>query len=137
MKSFLYVALIAASGLAMAHHSVAQFDTTRLVKIQGTVRQFQWTNPHVWIQLVVTDAAGKNTELAIEGPNPGALSRLGWKSNSLKVGDVITVVVNPLRSGALGGVMQRVVLSDGRVLGQTDVQVKRIEDAKAAGADVE
>lgn len=116
---------------AQAHHSASQFDLTSLSTIQGTVAKFQWTNPHVFIQLLTTDANGKTVEWAIEGPNPGGLVRVGWHSDSIKPGDKITVTFNPLRAGGAGGFVQGVVLANGRLLGQTDVQKMRIEQATA------
>ena len=129
-------ALLCAGTMAMqasAHHSVAQFDTTKITTVKGTVARFQWSNPHVFIQLLVDDGAGKTTEWSIEMPNTAGMTRIGWHGNTLKPGDKITVSLNPLRSGGPGGFGQQVVTADGRTLGQTDLQEKRVKDATESG----
>ena len=84
---------------AIAHHSFAMFDRTKELKLTGQVKDFQWTNPHTWIQLLVPDAKGGATEWSIEGASLNSLVRAGWKRNSVKVGDTVNVVVNPARDG--------------------------------------
>lgn len=106
------------AGEARAHHSTAMFDQARTVKLVGTVRQFQWTNPHSWIQLDVTNAAGAVEEWSIEGNSPNQLIRLGWRPGTLKPGDMITVLVKPMKDGAKGGMFVEVTLPDGKVLTQ-------------------
>jgi hypothetical protein len=109
IRSALNIGLGAAAALVMtstaqAHHSFAMFDMTKQVTLQGVVKSFQYTNPHIWIQVVVTDpATGKEVEYAIEGGSPNNLSRAGWTRGSLKAGEKATVVVHPLRSGEPGG----------------------------------
>ena len=91
--------LIAASAsAALAHHSNAMFDRTKTVDIKGTVREFQWTNPHTWIEMETA-----NGHYTIEGPTPGILRAKGWKFNSLKPGDEVIAKVHPLRDGSMGG----------------------------------
>ena len=92
----------ASASLALAHHSYAMFEK-REIKLQGTVKEFQWTNPHIFLQLLVPDAAGKTIEWSVEGDGPGALARRGWKFNTLKAGDKVTVGVAPLRDGSHAG----------------------------------
>lgn len=87
---------------AQAHHSFAMFDQQNTVTLQGTVKEFQWTNPHCFIQLVVADE-GELAEWSLEMHSPAASLRHGWKRNSLAPGDVVTVVINPLRDGSPGG----------------------------------
>lgn len=106
-------ALISIPGGAWAHHSFAMFDQTKQVSVSGTVRDFQWTNPHAFIQL--EDAQGK--EWGVELNSPNNLVRQGWKRNVLKPGDKISVTLNPLRDGRPGGLFNAVTLPDGRVLG--------------------
>ena len=81
------------------------FDDTKQVTLKGTVREFQWTNPHSWLQLEVVNADGKTEEWSVEMLSPNVLGRMGWKRNSLKPGDEVTVVIHPLRTGAKGGNM--------------------------------
>ena len=101
LAGFAAVALAAAP--AFAHHSFAMFDNTKAVTLDGAVREFQWTNPHTWIQIVVKDANGRAVEWSIEGGSPNALARTGWKRESLKPGDHALVVIHPLKDGSNGG----------------------------------
>jgi ABC-type oligopeptide transport system substrate-binding subunit len=110
--------LTAAALPAVAHHSFSMFDETKEVVLKGAVKEFQWSNPHTWIQLNVTDASGNVVEWSIEGGSPNLLGRQGWKRNTLKTGDQIEVTVHPLRDGQPGGSFMRAVLADGRTLGR-------------------
>ena len=89
------------------------FDRERTIVIKGVVREFQWTNPHTWIQVIVTDETGKQTEWSLEGGSPGILSRNGWKRTSLKAGDRITVEIYPLKDGTPGGSFIEITKADG------------------------
>jgi hypothetical protein len=117
----LTAALLAAgpllSGPALAHHSFAMFDRQKEVTLKGTVKEFQWTNPHSFIEIEVPDAQGVVTPYSIEMNSPNNLTRQGWKSTALKPGDKVTVVMNPLRDGSKGGLFISVMLPDGKVLG--------------------
>jgi hypothetical protein len=95
--------LAAVAAPAQAHHSFAMFEGQKTVTLDGTVKQFQWTNPHTWVQLIVKDASGKDVEWSIEGGSPNALARSGWKRTSLKAGDRAVVVIHPLKDGTDGG----------------------------------
>jgi hypothetical protein len=101
---------------AGAHHSFAMFDQTKTVTLTGTVTQFQWTNPHSFIEI---DAVTRNgTEhWSIELNSPNNLTRQGWKRSSVKVGDKVTITLNPLRDGKKGGLFNTIVLPDGHMLG--------------------
>ena len=101
LAGFATVALAGAP--AFAHHSFAMFDSTKNLTLDGTSKEFQWTNPHSWIQIVVKDASGKDTEWSIEGGSPNGLARAGWKRTSLKPGDKAVAVVHPLKDGTAGG----------------------------------
>jgi hypothetical protein len=100
-------ALLAASGAVFAHHSYTRFDMNRAMTLEGTIKEYQWTNPHVWIQLVVKDpGTGVATEWSIESDSPNMLSRRGWTRHSVKVGDAAVAVIHPTKiksdnSGAL------------------------------------
>ena len=98
-----------------AHHSFAMFDNDNQIKLQGKVTDFQWTNPHVYIELDIGDDASGHKVWTIECANPGILNRVGWKFNMIKEGDLITVIVGPLRSGESGALLKQVTLPDGRV----------------------
>ncbi len=110
--------LCAVPGLSTAHHSFAMFDRDKQVTLSGTVKEFQWTNPHIFIQLVVENAAGSSEEWSIEGASPNMLFRRGWTNQSFKPGDKVTVVVNPLKDGSRGGNFVQASLPDGKTLGE-------------------
>jgi len=95
------IVLVAAPPLA-AHHSASMFDDTKLVELSGTVKALQWTNPHVWLQVVVEDQ-GRATEWSFEGGSPNSLSRQGWRSTTFKPGDVVTVRLRPMKDGTAAG----------------------------------
>ena len=98
-----------------AHHSMTMFDAQKQVVLDGVVKQFQWTNPHIWIQLAVRDR-GNQIEYSIEGASPSSLSGARWTRASLKPGDRVQITIHPLRSGAAGGLFVRARFPDGRVL---------------------
>ena len=101
-----------AAGGALAHHSYAMYEQ-REIKLQGTVKAFEWTNPHIFIQVMAPDAKGNVVEWSLEGGGPGQLARGGWKFNSLKPGDKVTVGVAPLKDGRTGGGLIYVQKADG------------------------
>ncbi|MEO8309326.1 MAG: DUF6152 family protein [Pseudomonadota bacterium] len=105
-----------ASTSAPAHHSFSMFDREHSIVITGVVKEFQWTNPHTWIQVMVSDATGKLTEWSLEGGSPGILGRNGWKRSSLKAGEKITVEIYPLKDGTPGGSFIEITRSDGSKL---------------------
>jgi hypothetical protein len=107
-------ALLLAGASAQAHHSFAMFDHDHQIKITGTVTHFQWTNPHVYIDMDVTNNQGESKHYTIECANPGILDRIGWKFNMIKEGDRITTIIAPLRTGEAGGLLKQVTLADGR-----------------------
>src|SRR5215475_3035341 len=94
---------VAAASPAAAHHSFALFDAQKDVALEGQVKQFQWTNPHTWIQLIVVDAAGKDAEWSIEASSAATMARQGWSRTALKPGDHVIVVIHPLKDGTTGG----------------------------------
>jgi hypothetical protein len=101
---------------AFAHHSPAAFDRTKKVTLVGTVKEFRWQNPHTWIEVEVPDDKGKIVVWGVELTSPTYLIRAGWKSNIIKPGDKVTVVVNPVRSGEPSGIFVSMTLPDGREL---------------------
>jgi hypothetical protein len=104
------------AGQAQAHHSFAMFDTSKEVTIEGTVTDFQWTNPHSWVQILVKDGAGKEIEWSIEGSSPNNLSRFGWKRTSIKAGDHVQCVIHPTKTGVIGGSLVKITVN-GQVIG--------------------
>jgi hypothetical protein len=107
--------LAGAPGLALAHHSFAMFDANKEVTLTGTVKEFQWENPHTWIQLYVPNDQGKQVEWSIEGQSPNGLARKGWKRTTFKPGDKIVVKIRPLKDGKPGGSLMSATAADGRV----------------------
>ena len=102
---------------AVAHHSFAMFDRDKEVTLTGTVREFQWTNPHAFIEVDVPADKGSSAEKwSVEMNSPNNLTRQGWKSSMLKPGDKVSVTINPLRDGKKGGLFVAVVLPDGKVI---------------------
>src|SRR5262252_3154160 len=110
-------------GPAIAHHSTAAFDTGQVVKIEGTITQFRWINPHASIKI---DGGANKGLWTIEMTAPNVLINDGWARDSLQVGDKVTIYANPLRNsitlndGSTGGLYVGVVLANGSTLGRTD-----------------
>jgi len=112
---------------ADAHHSTAAFNTTQVVKIEGTITQFRWINPHASIKIDgVSEGDLPDGLWTVEMTAPNVLINQGWTRTALKVGDKVTMYINPLRNaielndGSQGGLYVGVVLADGNKLGQTD-----------------
>jgi Family of unknown function (DUF6152) len=107
------VAAILLGAPVLAHHSFAMFDLDKQGTLSGTVREFQFTNPHCWIQLLVKTGESAD-EWSIEMGSPAHLIRAGWKPNTLKPGEKITVVYHPLRDGTRGGSFISASTADGK-----------------------
>jgi uncharacterized protein DUF6152 len=106
---------------AVAHHSFAMFDAGKLVTVAGTVKEFQWTNPHAFILMMVADSDGQVEQWSIEMGGPGGLARQGWVPKTLKPGMNISVIMHPLRDGH-GGQFLAVTLPDGTQMGNPNVE---------------
>ena len=96
-------AVLLTASSALAHHSFAMFDQSTTVTLRGAVKDFRWTNPHVFIELVVKNESGADEEWSIEMTSPEHLSRAGWRPGTLKPGDEVTLTIHPLREGLKGG----------------------------------
>jgi len=115
-KRFAIVAGLAlVASPALAHHSFAMFDQTKVMTLDGTVHEFQWTNPHSFIELDVT-TGGRTQRWSIELNSPNNLTRQGWRRTSLKAGEHVSVRIAPLRNGHTGGLFLDLRKDDGRVL---------------------
>ena len=112
----LAVLALCMAGQASAHHSFAAFDLTKTVVIQGELTVVKFTNPHSWFEVKVAGAEGKTEMWKVEGLSPQQLISKGLKRTAMKVGDKVTLTVNPLRSGEVGGSLVNVTLADGTVL---------------------
>src|SRR5512139_1346142 len=119
MKRFIFAVVAAAAAIAVpvwAHHSFAMFDNEKELTLEGIIKEFQWTNPHTWTQVMVKDASGKEVEWSVEGGSPNSLSRAGWKRTSIKPGDKATLVIHPLKNGSPGGSLMRITIN-GQLIG--------------------
>lgn len=109
-----------------AHHSTAAFDNEKVIRIEGTVTQFRWINPHASFKLEGDASEGVDGLWTVEMTAPNVLMRVGWKRSSLNEGDKVVAFVNPLKNaivlndGSQGGLYVGVILADGSTLGQTD-----------------
>lgn len=101
---------------ASAHHSFSMFDLTKTEDLQGVVTDFQWTNPHVYVELLVPGGQAGPMHYSIELLSPSLLMRQGWTHNMIKTGDKVSLVIYPLRNGERGGALYSVTLADGRTL---------------------
>jgi uncharacterized protein DUF6152 len=110
------VIVLAVASTAVAHHSFAMFDQTKQVTLTGTVTAFEWTNPHAYIEIDVSEN-GSVKHWSVEMGSPSILMQSGWKFKDLKHGDKVTVKLSPLKDGKPGGLLVQATLPDGRVLG--------------------
>ena len=116
-----FAALVAFTAApALAHHSFAMFDRDKPMTLEGVVRQFQWTNPHSWIQVNAPGPDGVMREWSIEGNSTGTLYRQGWKPTSFKAGDKVSMRIFPMKDGSAGGSFVGARFADGHILGRMD-----------------
>jgi hypothetical protein len=131
------LAWIVAAGLtraATAHHSTAEFDYTRQVTIKGVVKEVQWTNPHSYIQLMADGEAGEKVQWSVEIGSPSLNINMGWRKDSVKAGDMITMSLSPARSGKPYGTLRVLTFADGRKLEGVAARVGAGPGAAPAGS---
>lgn len=106
------------SPLLSAHHSSAMFDSGKVIEVAATVTEFQWTNPHIWIEIRIINAGGEEEDWSIEGRGPNSLFREGWRPGIFKTGDEITIRFNPMRDGSFAGGFIGARFADGSTIGR-------------------
>ena len=118
---FLAAALLSLSGLMFAHHgSGVSYNMSKSVSMEGTVTEFQWRNPHVYIIYDVKDEQGNVVSWGAETHSPVVCEEQdNWSKSTLKPGEKVTIAIRPLRNGQNGGMFVRATLADGQVLTQT------------------
>ena len=108
---------VAGAAPAFAHHSFAMFDREKAATVSGIVKEYEWTNPHVWVHVMVPDANGKAFEWSFEMQSVAQDTRAGWRADSVKPGDKISVEFHPLKDGTRGGQLMSAILASGKRLG--------------------
>ena len=99
---------------ALAHHSTAMFDQTKVTSLTGTVKQLEWINPHVWLHLTVANAGGRDATWSFEAGSPAQLKELGWKPENMQAGAKVAIGFRPMKDGSRGGQLMNVTLANGQ-----------------------
>lgn len=125
MRAVLAVVVLAVAILrpvaAAPHHSNVAYEVTKVITVTGTVKSFEWVNPHTWLHLLVDDGQGGTVEWAAEGRAPGILLRAGWTRTSLRPGEKVTVDMSPAKDGSRTAIIARVTKADGTILSNQPV----------------
>ena len=110
------VLTVAVAAPALAHHSFAMFDANKIVTAKGTVKEFEWVNPHSWLRVMIVDqATGRQLQWAFEMSSPGTMAKLGMTPDTVKIGDTVTVSYHPLKDGSRGGQFMQALLPNGEL----------------------
>ena len=105
---------VAVAAPALAHHSFAMFDANKIVTAKGTVKEFEWVNPHSWLRVMILDqATGRQLQWAFEMSSPATMAKLGMTPDTVKIGDTVTVSYHPLKDGSRGGQFMQALLPNG------------------------
>ena len=112
--------VLTAAPAAFAHHSYAEFNTEKKVTLQGTVKEFQWTNPHSWLLVNVPDSKGKAEQWAIELSSVSLLASRGWKPKTVMPGDKVAITFHPMRNGTHAGSYMAIKLPNGKTMGESE-----------------
>ena len=113
--SLIAIAVAAFTAPAIAHHSFAMFDDQKTVTLQGTVKEFEWVNPHSWLRVMVNDdKTGKPALWALELSSPSRLVTMGMHADSVKPGDAVSVTFHPMKDGTRGGQFMQATLPGGK-----------------------
>jgi hypothetical protein len=122
-----------AAGAALAHHSFSMFDRTKRLALKGEVVEFQWTNPHAWIELTIKGPQGPE-KWSVELNSPNNLTRQGWNRNLLKPGDPINIVISPMKDGTKAGLFYSLVTAQGREVRDPSVPAGPITPTATRGS---
>ena len=114
------IAVVMSAVPAFAHHSFSMFDAASSKTVEGVVKEFQWTNPHSWILMMVSNSQGQLEQWAIEMGGPIGLARQGWTPKTLKPGMQVKTVIHPMRDGTNGGQFMAITLPDGTLIGDVN-----------------
>src|ERR1041385_2321250 len=117
--SVIVLAIMTALAIAApvrAHHGTASFDTSKDLSLKGTVTDWIWANPHCFLKFDAMDETGTVRNWAVEVSNPTDMTKRGWARSSFKIGDTVTVVLQPVKNGAPIGRLKTVMLPDGSML---------------------
>ena len=122
MKTAAFVAILVSvfAFTLEAHHSFSMFDVDKTITVSGTLKEFEFVNPHCWLHIAVTEpATGKSAVWAFEMGSVGQIAQQGWKADTIKPGDKITIEGHPMKDGSHGGQYISAKLSDGRSFNQS------------------
>src|SRR5213075_2260909 len=125
--------LIIGTAPASAHHSAAAYDRDADIQLTGTIREFQYTNPHSWLFVQVVDKTGQTVDWGFEAEGPSSLLRAGIKVSMLKAGEKVTVKGHPLKDGRPAAILVSVTKADGSVL-SSDPALRRGPGGKQVDA---
>jgi hypothetical protein len=117
---------------AHAHHSNSAYQVDEIITLNGTVTEWQWSNPHTWLHMIVKDENGRDVEWVVEGRAPGILGRAGWNREILQPGETVTVHASPSKDGSLVGIIARVTKADGTILGNRPLSAAAASAVAAA-----
>ena len=108
------LALVAAP--ALAHHSFAIFDAAKMSYTTGSIKEFEFVNPHAWLNVTILDGKGQSTVWSFEGGSVAQLASLGWSKDTFRVGDKVEVGFHPMKDGSRGGQLMSVKTASGKKL---------------------
>jgi hypothetical protein len=110
------IGLVGGQVPASAHHGAATFDTGKEITLKGVVTEWIWANPHCFLKFDAKDETGAVRNWAVETQNPVSMTARGWSRNVFKVGDEVTVKLEPVKNGAPVGRVITVLLANGQTL---------------------
>jgi hypothetical protein len=113
-------ATLALTAPADAHHSGAGFNSEKVIELTGTIKEFQFTNPHTWIQVLVEDGKGGKVEWSLEWGSPNSLGRQGIRPSTFPAGAKVTMRLRPMLNGAPAGAFVGAKFPDGKTVGRWD-----------------